>query len=64
VKAIVTVLDSNGHVVRTVAATFDGARWVAQVNLAQGQSAEVAPGGLLDAYGETNGNTIGPVTAS
>jgi hypothetical protein len=64
VKAIVTVLDSSGHVVRTIAATFDGVRWVAQAHLAPGESAEVSPGGLLDAYGETNATAIGPVTAT
>jgi hypothetical protein len=62
IAATVTVLDAQGHVVRTVAATFDGARWVAQTHLVSGEAAEVAPGGLLDAYGETNGKTIGPVT--
>jgi hypothetical protein len=64
VSATVTVLDSSGQVVRTVPATFDGTRWVAAAHLVPGQSAVVPPGGLLDAYGETNAAAIGPVTAS
>src|SRR5438445_763873 len=64
VSATVTVLDANGRVIRTVPATFDGTRWVAAVHLAPHQSAVVAPGGLVDAYDETNAATIGPATAS
>jgi len=58
VTAIVTVLDPSGHVVETVPASFDGTKWVAQVTLQRGQTVEIAPGGLRDAYGETNGVAI------
>ena len=64
VSAAVTVLDAHGRVVRTVAATFDGTRWTAALDLKPGQSAVVLPGGLLDAYGETNAAAIGPVSAA
>ena len=56
VSAIVSILDSSGHVVQTVPATFDGTHWVAHVP--PGSSVEIAPGGLRDAYGETNGTAI------
>ena len=56
VSAIVSILDSSGHVVQTVPATFDGTQWVAHVP--PGSSVEIAPGGLRDAYGETNGTAI------
>ena len=56
VSAIVSILDSSGHVVQTEPATFDGTHWVAHVP--PGSSVEIAPGGLRDAYGETNGTAI------
>ena len=56
VAAIVTVLDSSGRVVTTVPATFDGTKWVAHV--APGSSVRIAPGGLRDSYGETNGVAV------
>jgi hypothetical protein len=58
VSARVSVLDSRGHVVRTVRARLVGGTWVADVRLRPGQRAVILPGGLRDAYGETNGATI------
>ena len=58
VSAIVTILDASGRAVSTVPASFDGTKWVAPVTLQPGQTVEIAPGGLRDAYGETNGAAI------
>jgi hypothetical protein len=58
VSARVSVVDSRGHVVRTVAARRVGGTWVAHVRLATGQRAVILPGGLRDAYGETNGRAF------
>jgi hypothetical protein len=58
VSARVSVLDSSGHVVRTVQAHLSRGTWVAHVRLHAGQRAVVLPGGLRDAYGETNGRAI------
>jgi hypothetical protein len=68
VSALVTVRDADGHIVRKVAATMDSTQpatgrtyWTAAINLQPGETAEIAAGGLLDGYGETNGTTFGPV---
>jgi hypothetical protein len=58
VSAIVTVLSPDGSVATRVPATFDGTEWVANVALERGQTVEIAPGGLRDAFGETNGAAI------
>jgi hypothetical protein len=58
VSALVSVLDAQGHVVRTVPATYDGSRWHAAAHLTSGETAAVLPGGLRDSYGETNGAAI------
>jgi hypothetical protein len=58
VSARVSVLDGRGHAVRTVRAHLSGGTWVADVRLRDGERAVILPGGLRDAYGETNGRTI------
>jgi hypothetical protein len=60
VSATVTVLDSSGAPVRTVLATRTATGWSAATGLRPGESAVVAPGGLRDAFGETNGVAIAP----
>lgn len=60
VSATVTVLDRDGHAVRTVAASRTPAGWSAATALQPGESAVLAPGSLRDAFGETNGRPIGP----
>ncbi len=59
VAATVTVTGPSGS--RTVPATRTGDRWVAQTSLAPSESASLAPGALVDAFGETNGTAI-PLT--
>jgi hypothetical protein len=54
-RVVVTVVDSHGKA-RQVIARPSAGRWV--VALAAGERALVAPGGLRDSYGETNGSTI------
>jgi hypothetical protein len=56
VAATVTVTGPAGS--RTVAATRSGDRWLAPTNLLPGETAVVAPGGLVDAFGETNATAI------
>ncbi|HUR51455.1 MAG TPA: hypothetical protein VMZ11_04965 [Mycobacteriales bacterium] len=58
VSARVSVLDRSGHVVRTVRARLAGGSWVADARLRPGERAVILPGGLRDAYGETNGRAI------
>lgn len=58
VRALVTVLDKHGRVVRTVEATGDGSTWTADTRLHKGQVAVIEPGDLQDAYGESNGLPI------
>jgi hypothetical protein len=58
VSAVVTVLDGSGHVVRTVRARQVGGAWVADAHLHGSVRAVILPGGLRDAYGETNGRAI------
>lgn len=55
-RAAVTVLHANGKT-DVVPATFDPAtgRWTAPVALRPGDQAFVAPGGVVDVFGETNG---------
>ena len=55
VSALVSVLNPAGHVVRVVAAHPDGSGgWVADTRLHGDERAVILPGGLRDAYGETN----------
>ncbi len=54
--AIVTVTGPNQP--RRIPATRVGDRWVAHVRLGPGETAQIAPGGLRDAFGETNGSVI------
>jgi hypothetical protein len=58
VRAVVTVLSPEGRVVRVVAARRVGAVWVAGTRLRGEERAVIRPGGLRDAYGETNGVEI------
>jgi len=58
VSAVVTVLNPQGKAVRTVRARLVGGTWVADAHLSRNESAVVLPGGLRDAYGETNGRAI------
>ena len=55
-SAVVTVMGPDGT--RRVPATRQGDRWVAATRLAASESATIAPGGLRDAFGETNGAAI------
>jgi hypothetical protein len=55
VSAVVSVLDAAGHVLRVVPARQVGSGWVADTRLRDGERAVILPGGLRDAYGETNG---------
>jgi hypothetical protein len=55
-SAVVTVTGPRGT--RRVAAVRQGDRWVAAARLAAGESASIAPGGLRDAFGETNGAAV------
>ena len=64
VSADVAVRDASGHVVRTVAATLQGDRWVAATDLRGAETAVVLPGGLRDRYGETNAQPVGPAGPS
>lgn len=65
--AAVTIVNANHPdvVLRTVPATLDAAtgRWVARTRLGAGEAAAVPPGGVVDAFGETNGTAAAPVTA-
>jgi hypothetical protein len=54
VSAVVSVLRGD-RVVRQVHALPAGTTWVAQTRLRRGERAVILPGGLRDAYGETNG---------
>lgn len=56
VSAVVTVAGPGGT--RQVPATRVGERWRAATALAPGETATIEPGGLRDAFGETNGSTI------
>ncbi len=58
VSAVVTVLDAKSHTLRRVAATLVDGSWVADTRLRRGETAVVLPGGLRDAYGETNATTL------
>ena len=53
-SAVLTVVRDHG-VARTVEATFADGRWWADAGLKKGETAYVAPGGVRDANGETNG---------
>jgi hypothetical protein len=53
-SAVVTVLDARGRRVRTVAARLTGDTWIADTRLRRGENAALLPGGLHDAFGETN----------
>lgn len=55
-SAVVTVTGPHGT--RRVTATRQGDRWLAPARLVAGESAVIAPGGLRDAFGETNGTPI------
>ena len=61
VSATVTVVRADDSV-EQIAASFDGARWVADTNLQPGDRAFVAAGGLIDQYGETNGTPSSEVS--
>jgi hypothetical protein len=63
VSAIVDVHRANGTV-RQVAARFDPTtqRWVATIPSGTAISVSIPAGGIRDAYGETNGQPVGPVT--
>jgi len=63
VSAVVLVHCGNGTV-KQVAASYDPStqRWVAQVPSGLGVTVSIPAGGITDAYGETNGQPVGPVT--
>jgi hypothetical protein len=54
--AVVTVTGPTGA--RRVPAVLRSGRWVAPTRLAHGETASLAPGSLVDAFGETNGDPI------
>ncbi|MGH3362085.1 MAG: hypothetical protein ACRDOM_06465 [Nocardioides sp.] len=53
-----TVAVSSRGPDRTVDAVLVNGRWVAETRLRRGESASIPPGGLTDAFGETNGDAI------
>ncbi|MGH9273098.1 MAG: hypothetical protein ACRDZU_00500, partial [Acidimicrobiales bacterium] len=55
-SAVVTVTGPRGT--RLVEAVRSGDRWSAPTYLAKGETAVLAPGALVDAFGETNGSTL------
>jgi hypothetical protein len=61
VSAVLTV-DRDRGVTRTVTAVYSGGRWWADAGLKKGETAYVAPGGVHDANGETNGRASASVT--
>jgi hypothetical protein len=56
VRAVVTVTGPDGA--RRVPATRQGDRWVARAALAPGESAAIAAGDLVDAFGEVNATPL------
>jgi hypothetical protein len=60
-SAVVTVTRGHGPS-REVPAYESGGRWYADVDLRPGESAYVAPGGVLDDNGETNGTATAAVS--
>jgi hypothetical protein len=58
VRALVSVLNPAGHVVRVVPAHLVDGTWVADARLAGPERAVILPGGLRDGYGETNGAAV------
>lgn len=54
----VTVERSGSNVVELVPATLVGGVWVADTNLQPGDVAYVAPGHIVDEYGEINGSQV------
>ncbi|MFA5890290.1 MAG: neutral/alkaline non-lysosomal ceramidase N-terminal domain-containing protein [Actinomycetota bacterium] len=57
-RAEITVARAGGGGTDVVAATLSGGRWIAQTNLQTGDTAAIARGGVIDAYGEINGAAI------
>ncbi len=55
-SAVVTISGPAGT--REVAATRSGDRWTVPARLGPGETATIAPGGLVDAFGEVNGDPI------
>jgi hypothetical protein len=55
-SAVVKVTGPYGP--RLVPAVYSGGRWSAPTRLAAGETAVLAPGALVDAFGETNGTVI------
>lgn len=56
-SAVVTVTRADGSV-EQVPAALVGGRWVADTNLLPGDRGVIAAGGVLDAFGEMNGNAL------
>jgi hypothetical protein len=61
--ATVTVERASGAV-EQVAATLTGGRWFAPVTLGAGDRAYVAPGGIVDTFGEINGEASSDVVGA
>jgi hypothetical protein len=63
VSAVVEVHCANGRV-KQVPASYDPStgRWIATVSSGLGITWDIPAGGIRDAYGETNGQPVGPVT--
>ncbi len=55
-SAVVTV--TGPHSTRRIPAVRDGDRWRSPAHLVAGETAAIAPGDLVDAFGETNGSAI------
>jgi hypothetical protein len=58
VSAVVTVTRADGRVEEVAAALGADGRWHAETALQPGDAAVVAPGGVRDEYGETNGTPL------
>ena len=58
VSVVVTVLNTHSGHSEQVQAVATGSGWAADLRLHPGETASIAPGGLRDAYGETNGAAI------
>jgi len=57
-SVVVTVLNTHSGHLTEVALVDDGGRWTGDLRLNSGDTAWIAPGGLRDVYGETNGVAI------
>ena len=57
-SVVITVLNTHSGRTQEVQAVDTGAGWTADLRLHPGETASIAPGGLRDTFGETNGAAI------